>query len=184
MCYFDGHIRDLGKLPESHIQNLMKMINASPQLWSEANATNPNKFRVFQGNTDHIVFQFPIDRQDHENSEYFPWWCEWQNALISIIKASTQGYLYTNGKTSRIMLARLAAGKRCKMHVDHTPSANIPHKIHVPLQTHQNVQFIEEGDIYYLEYGRAYEVNNKVIHGTNNPSLTDRIHLIFDYYNG
>lgn len=182
MCYFNGHIRDLGKIPDQCLQALEQMINKNTQLWMEANDSNPNKFKVFQGNTDHIVFQFPIDRQSHETSIYFPWWTEWQDVLTPLIYSAIQSYAYSNGKTSRIMLARLLAGKRSKMHVDHTRSANIPHKIHVPIQTHPAIQFLEEDNIYYLERGRAYEVNNKVIHGTYNPSLTDRIHLIFDYY--
>ena len=134
---------------------------------------------MFRGNTDHVVFQFPVDRQSHEMSQYFPWWSDWEEVLMSLIRAATRGYSYANGKTSRIMLARLLAGQRSKLHVDHTSSANIPHKIHVPIQTHPDVQFLVEDRVYFLERGQVYEVNNKVIHGTNNPSSTDRIHLIF-----
>ena len=184
LCYFNGHIRALGKLPEKDLDIVAQMIQNNTQLWTIASHLNPNKFKVFHNNTDHIVFQFPVDRRSCEISQYFPWWDEWKEVLVPLIEAATDSISYANGRTSRIMLARLLAGRRSKMHVDHTGSANVPHKIHVPIQTHPDVQFLVEDNAYNLKRGLAYEVNNKVIHGTNNPSLIDRIHLIFDYYNG
>ncbi len=53
-----------------------------------------------------------------------------------------------------------------------------------PLITHPDVEFWEEDDAYHLRRGHAYEVNNKVLHGGCNPSPIDRVHLIFDYYEG
>jgi hypothetical protein len=183
LCYFDGHIKNLGKLPEKELRAVDQMMQNNAQLWAQADKINPNKFKVFRGNTDHVVFQFPVDRRSHRESQYFPWWGEWKDVLMPLIHEATHNYRYANGKTCRILLGRLFAGQRCILHVDNTISANIPHKIHIPLQTHPDVQFLIEGCSYFLERGHAYEVNNKLVHGTNNPSPIDRVHLIFDYYN-
>lgn len=50
------------------------------------------------------------------------------------------------------------------------------------LITHPKVQFVLEDRSYFLERGKAYEVNNRIRHGVTNHSDIDRVHLIFDYY--
>jgi aspartyl/asparaginyl beta-hydroxylase (cupin superfamily) len=80
------------------------------------------------------------------------------------------------------MLARMAAGGVIHPHRDANPSAKWPHKIHVPLQTNDKVTFFVDGVGYRLPEGEAVEVNNMGVHAVTNESETDRIHLIFEYY--
>jgi hypothetical protein len=80
------------------------------------------------------------------------------------------------------MLARLLAGKAIGAHVDGSPSAEVPHKIHVPLTTNHGVRFTIGDGEHHLERGRAYEVNNRRRHAVVNRGAEDRVHLIFDYY--
>jgi aspartyl/asparaginyl beta-hydroxylase (cupin superfamily) len=67
-------------------------------------------------------------------------------------------------------------------HRDENPAAKWPHKIHVPLQTNDGVTFYVDGVGYRLEEGEAVEVNNMGVHAVENRGDTDRIHLIFEYY--
>jgi hypothetical protein len=80
------------------------------------------------------------------------------------------------------MFAKLYAGCGIALHVDQNPSADIPHKIHIPLVTSPDIEFYEAKSTYHLGEGFAYEVNNKIPHGGMNKSSVDRIHLVFDYY--
>jgi hypothetical protein len=95
---------------------------------------------------------------------------------------ATAGYGYSAGRTARIMLAKLAAGKTVGRHIDKSPSAEVPHKIHIPLITNPDVRFLIDTGEYALERGRAYEVNNRRPHEVHNRSSQDRVPLIFDYF--
>jgi aspartyl/asparaginyl beta-hydroxylase (cupin superfamily) len=80
------------------------------------------------------------------------------------------------------MLARMAPGGVIQPHRDANPAAKWPHKIHVPLLTNDRVTFTIEGRGYHLPEGEAVEVNNMGVHAVANAGDTDRIHLIFEYY--
>ena len=183
MCDFDGNLRDLGEMPAALLARLDEKIAEDPAIWKREDENKPNKFQVFRESTMHVIFQFPVDLHSHLESRYSPLWQDWSTLLEPVIAHATAAYGYPNGRTARIMLARLAAGKSVARHVDTSPSAEVPHKIHVPLQTNPRVRFmIDDGD-YTLERGRAYEVNNRRPHEVRNESDDDRVHLIFDYFN-
>ena len=48
------------------------------------------------------------------------------------------------------------------------PAAKWPHKIHVPLQTNDQVTFLVDGIGYHLPEGEAVEVNNMAVHAVEN----------------
>lgn len=96
--------------------------------------------------------------------------------------SATQDYGYARGVFPRVMLARMAAGGVIQPHRDANPAAKWPHKIHVPLVTNDKVIFRVEGDERHLAEGQAVEVNNMGTHSVDNLGATDRIHLIFEYY--
>ena len=182
MCDFDGELKDLGPVADALLTPLEDKLVEQPGLWLTADRGKPNRFEAFKGSTLHIVFQFPSDLRSHRESAYAPIWDEWQPVLEPLITHATQSYGYPHGRTARIMLARLLAGRDVARHVDTSPSAEVPHKIHIPLTTNPEVRFlIGEGD-YYLIRGRAYEVNNRKPHEVRNRSAVDRVHLIFDYF--
>jgi hypothetical protein len=182
MCFFEGHTRELGSVPEELLAPLDKLLENSRDTFLVENAHKPNKFGDFEKSTQHIVFKFPVSLHDHTHSDYRDIWEKYREAVQPIIEAVTPVYGYKNGKTCRIMLAKLKAHKEIKKHIDGLPASDVPHKIHVPLITHPNIEFQAEDEYIHLPRGAAYEVNNKVEHGGRNTSDIDRIHLIFDYY--
>lgn len=184
MCDFDGEIRDLGPVPEELLAPLDRRIAEDPGLWLRADMEKPNRFGAFEGSTLHIVFQYPLDLRSHERSAWAPIWEEWRDAVEPLVEHATRGYGYAGGRTTRIMLARLLAGKTIGRHIDGSPSAAVPHKIHVPVTTDPRVRFLVGDGDHRLERGRAYEVNNRIHHEVRNESDQDRVHLIFDYYDG
>ena len=179
MCFFNGHILELGEINETALALLSAKAIASDHLFESEK--KPNQYPFYTA-TRHIVFQFPASLQDHTVSNYTHFWPEWREVLEPIIDEVTGQYNFKSGKTARIMLANICAGGEIGMHIDLNPAADVPHKIHVPIKTDELAEFIEEESSYYLKRGFAYEVNNKIAHGVKNNSVNERIHLIFDYF--
>ena len=179
MCFFNGHILDLGEVDENALALLTAKTFASDHLFESEK--KPNKYPFYTA-TRHIIFQFPASLQDHTVSNYTHFWPEWKEVVEPIIYQITRQYDFKSGNTARIMLANICPGGEIGLHIDQNSAADVPHKIHVPIKTNELVEFIEEKSSYYLKRGSAYEVNNKIAHGVKNNSADDRIHLIFDYY--
>ena len=99
-----------------------------------------------------------------------------------MLAAATADYGYRNGAYPRVMLARMAPGGTIHPHRDTNPAAKWPHKIHVPLVTNEQVTFYVDGTGYHFGEGEAVEVNNMGAHAVENRGSSDRIHLIFEYF--
>jgi aspartyl/asparaginyl beta-hydroxylase (cupin superfamily) len=95
---------------------------------------------------------------------------------------ATAPYGYARAEYPRVMLARMAPGGVIKPHRDANPAAKWPHKIHVPIQTNGKVTFYVDGVGYHFAEGQAVEVSNMAVHAVENAGDSDRIHLIFEYY--
>jgi hypothetical protein len=98
------------------------------------------------------------------------------------MEQATRPYGYVRAVYPRVMLARMGSGAEILPHMDNKPAAQWPHKIHVPLLTNPQVGFRIGDTIHHLPEGEAVEVNNLGIHAVRNEGTTDRIHLIFEYY--
>lgn len=84
------------------------------------------------------------------------------------------------GRVIRAMAAKLISGGRIPVHKDGHASFAAAHRIHVPLVTNPDVDFVIRGVSNHLEEGVAYEVSNLDYHAVTNRG-PDRIHFIFDY---
>jgi hypothetical protein len=150
-------------------------------LWDAENETKPNRFGALDA-TRHIIFRFVSNFLDWRDSYERPLWNEWKPLLEPVLAAATEPYGYERGAFPRVMLARMAPGGVIHPHRDQNPAAKWPHKIHVPLLTNDQVTFYVDGQSYHLAEGEAVEVNNMGLHAVENRGSTDRIHLIFEYY--
>ena len=66
-------------------------------------------------------------------------------------------------------------------HVDmHSPEWRT--RIHVPLISNPQADFMVNDTMYNLKPGQAYKVNTEVMHSIRNGGTTNRIHLMFDVY--
>jgi len=182
VCDFDGHIKRLTPVSEARLDAIDARLRADPEVWARWDAVKPNRFGVFEQSALHVVFQFPLRLSSHLESEYFANWTHWRPLVEPIIEDVGGSFQYSGGRTARVMLAKLKAGAEIGRHIDQSPSAAVPHKIHVPIRTSPEVEFWERNDTYHLERGWAYEVNNRIPHGGCNPTSQDRVHLIFDYF--
>lgn len=172
-------VRRLGTVD---IALLREAVLAIPEAqWDAENADKPNRFEALD-RTRHIVFRFVSNFRDWRDSYERPLWTEWKALLEPVLAQATRDYGYARGAFPRVMLARMAPGGVIKPHVDANPAAKWPHKIHVPLLTNEKVTFYVGGVGYHFPEGDAVEVSNMAVHAVENAGETDRIHLIFEYY--
>lgn len=172
-------IRPLGLVD---ITALRDAVAALPEeVWDQENASKPNRFTALDS-TRHVVFRFVSSPYDWRAFYERPLWSEWSKLLTPVLAQATAAYGYSNGEFPRVMLARMAPGGVIQPHADANPAAKWPHKIHVPLQTNDKVTFFIGGKPYHLAEGEAVEVNNMTTHAVENRGSTDRIHLIFEYF--
>ena len=172
-------IRHLGPVASASLHEAVMAIPES--VWDEENAAKPNKFDALSS-TRHIVFRFVSSPLHWGQSYDRPLWSQWQQTLLPVMEEATRSYGYARHAYPRIMLARMAPGGVIHPHVDANPAALWPHKIHVPITTNDRVTFFIGEAWHKLEVGKAYEVNNLGRHAVTNEGQTDRIHLIFEYY--
>ena len=172
-------VRELGQVD---ISALLDAVSVIPEpIWEAENASKPNRFEALD-RTRHIVFRFVSNFNDWRDAYDRPLMAEWQNLLNPVLAKVVEPYAYSLGSFPRIMLARMAPGGVIHPHRDANPAAKWPHKIHVPLVTNDRTTFFVDGQGYYFAAGHAYEVNNMGVHAVKNEGDTDRIHLIFEYY--
>ena len=172
-------VRALGDVD---IVALREAVLAIPEAtWDEENAGKPNKFEALD-RTRHIVFRFVDSPRDWRRSHDRGLWAQWRDLLAPVMEQATRPYGYARAAYPRVMLARMAPGGIIHPHVDSNPAAKWPHKIHVPLLTNPRVGFLVGSQVHHFPEGIAVEVNNLGPHGVRNDGETDRIHLIFEYY--
>lgn len=172
-------IRALGPVD---IDALRASVLAIPEAtWDEEDAGKPNRFEALD-RTRHIVFRFVDDTRDWRRSHDRAGWAEWRGLLEPVLAQATHAYGYSRSAYPRVMLARMAPGGVIQPHVDSNPAAKWPHKVHVPLVTNPAVGFLVGDTVYHFPEGEAVEVNNLTRHAVRNDGQTDRIHLIFEYY--
>ena len=174
--------RSIRKLGKVDIAELKTAVLALPEtVWESENADKPNRFGALD-TTQHIIFRFVSNFRDWRDSYDRPLWNEWKPLLEPLLAAATASYGYVRGDYPRVMLARMAPGGIIHPHCDQNPAAKWPHKIHVPLLTNPDVRFFVDPQSYHFHEGEAVEVNNMGLHAVENRGSTDRIHLIFEYY--
>jgi hypothetical protein len=170
------------KLGQVDIDRLRSAVLSIPEaVWDAENEDKPNRFEALD-RTRHVVFRFVSNFRDWRQSYDRPLWPEWKALLEPVLAQATRDYGYRHGVFPRIMLARMAPGGVIKPHRDANPAAKWPHKIHVPLLTNDKVTFFVDGVGYHFPEGEAVEVSNMAVHAVENAGTTDRIHLIFEYY--
>jgi hypothetical protein len=170
------------KLGNVDIAALREAVLALPEaVWDAEDQGKPNRFDALDA-TRHIVFRFVTSLRDWRQSDDRSLWAEWKRLLEPVLAAATTDYNYARGAFPRVMLARMGAGGVIHPHRDSNPSARWPHKIHVPLVTNDRVSFYVDGTAYHFREGEAVEVNNMGVHAVENRGDSDRIHLIFEYY--
>ena len=155
----------------------------SEKVWRQEDAAKENDYFCFT-HTRHVVFRFIPGNRTPLRYYSQPIWRVWQRWLLPVMAQAAAPYGYAEPVFPKAMLARLAAGHGIDPHVDGEGSHPLTHRIHVPLQTNPRATLTVNGTDFHLEYGHAFEVNNLVSHGVFNGGEEDRIHFIFEVFEG
>ena len=155
----------------------------SEKVWRQEDAIKENAYFCFT-HTSPIIFRFIPGNRTPLRFYSNPIWEVWQPWLLPIMTRAAAWYGYAEPVYPKAMLARLAAGHGIDPHEDAEPSNPLVHKIHVPLQTNPRALLTIDGHALHLEAGHAWEVNNLVPHAAFNGGAQDRIHFIFEVYEG
>jgi hypothetical protein len=174
-------VKELGEVDISLIQ--ADILNLSQEYWDKYDCIKPNGFDVFSRTTQHIVFKFVTDyAEPFPDLVEYPIWEEWKHKLEPIIRKIVEPYGYLENTIGKVMLAKLSP--RCKIspHIDNVVESVYPLKLHLPIATNPDVKMFVGDQSYHFQVGRAYEMNNMALHSVANDGDSDRIHLIFTYY--
>ena len=108
-------------------------------------------------------------------------WDRFAHLASPLMKHIIDTHYRHQGGVLRAMIAKMAPGAQIATHYDAHPSFGVAHRIHVPLQTNDAVDFIINDEVFHLKEGIAYEVSNLDMHSVANRGSQDRLHFIFDY---
>lgn len=174
-------VRDLG---EVSIEPLVALISRmSDKFWASQDAVKENDFSVFHS-TRHVILRFPLSVHDPRAFCSHVAWAMLRSVVEPLLRQAVTPYRFSKPIFPKAMLARVKAGGIVDPHWDSGRANVVTHKIHVPLQTGPLTTFEVGDESFHLARGRAYEVNNLARHSVRNPGELDRIHLIFEVFEG
>lgn len=87
---------------------------------------------------------------------------------------------YYSGKVIRCEIIKMKPYSDIGKHTDGGPILHYSRRVHIPLITHEEIMFCVMGNCINMKQGGWYEINNQLPHSVNNPTETNRIHMIID----
>ena len=171
--------RDLGELDVATLQQ--RVAELDEDYWRRHDETKPNRFDSL-GGTQHIVMKFV--HKVAVPTEYYalPAWAEWEPLVQPVLDAVAARLELAAAEVPRVMLARLPAGGAITAHRDGGRFPAFCRKVHVVLATNPGVEFYVDPEWRHFPPGRAFEVNNNLMHAVRNDGATARTHLIFEIF--
>ena len=180
-----ARVRRLGAVDVTELRAHVGRV--SEKVWRQEDADKENDYFCFT-HTRHIVFRFIHGNRTPLRYYSNPIWTVWQRLLLPVMAQAAAPYGYAGPVYPKAMLARLAAGHGIDPHADSDGSGEdshpLTHRIHVPLQTNPRATLTVDGADFHLEAAHAFEVNNLVTHSAFNGGAEDRIHFIFEVFEG
>lgn len=96
------------------------------------------------------------------------------------VKEASSRYYNKKFDVMKSMFVKLHHGGNIPTHIDTDGIFNITHRIHIPIITNSEVEFIVDDKEIDMKTGSIIEINNKLPHGVINNSDNDRVHFICD----
>ena len=114
---------------------------------------------------------------DVEALEFFPAYEIYKHYIDEYLDLLSNHYKFDNWLA---ILAKLEAGGSILTHRDAGKWLAECNRIHLPIQTNPDVEFLCGNTRMSMKRGVFYEINNIKRHGVCNKSTEDRVHLIID----
>ena len=176
-------VRHLGAVDVAELRAYVERL--PERVWRQCDAAKENKFPCFV-HARHIVFRFTPGNRTPLRFYSTLIGEAWQRLLLPVMAQAAAPYGYARPVYPKAMLARLVADGHIARHRDDeaTEAAAFAHKIHVPLQTNSRATLTVGDTGFHLEAGHAWEINNLAPHGAFNGGVHDRVHFIFEVFDG
>ena len=117
-----------------------------------------------------------------EDTNTYPVYYDWQFIIDPVVDYITNAHLTPGGFVNKLMISNIIPGGGMPKHWDEEPTQLLSKRIHVVITTNNDSEFIVNNTKYTFEPGEIFELNNIMEHAVNNNGITNRIHLIMDYY--
>ena len=156
-----------------------RILAQEPDAWTEQ-AIRQQEYEVHK-DTESIVMLFCEESWPDGEIYREAGWERLADVAMPLIEKIIETHYEPGGVLLRAMAARLKTGGRINQHRDSLSSFHIGHRVHVPITTNAGVRYTISGRPYSFDVGKAYEINNQMLHSVMNLGREDRISLIFDY---
>ncbi|MBQ4800950.1 aspartyl/asparaginyl beta-hydroxylase domain-containing protein [Pseudoalteromonas sp. MMG006] len=153
-----------------------KVASLHNDYWQESG--REKRFKVHR-HTNSLYFIQDKDFR-HSRPTKHPLFFEFEQELTPILDF-IKSYFNGDGQVVRLVLVNLKAGGVIRPHRDIGYSLLHCHRMHLPLITNELVDFTVGGETKHLPSGSLWEINNATVHGVENRSDQDRLHLILDW---
>jgi hypothetical protein len=171
-------IRELGRVECGALRQ--QVLSLPEATWWE-DKRRQTEFRNVHSQTQSIVLIF-CEGWPNPRIAYHRGWAYLGAEAAKVMRTVVADHYPVGGKILRAMMARLPPGARIDRHRDVDPSFAVSHRIHIPLQTNEEVSFMVDKERLPTCAGRAFELNNLLPHEVVNRGKDHRIHFIFDYW--
>jgi hypothetical protein len=170
----------LGAIPEELSNQVLDLI--SPEHWY-INETRNKMANLEQ--TQSIILRYFDDYKNAGKSDYLNYVEDkeiYQVFKNPINKIKDELRKYYDFKNYLCFIAKLLPKQTVGMHIDRGSFLDQCHRVHIPIKTNSQVYYIIENSRYSWEKNKIYEFDNTRMHGVENNSDEDRIHLLFNLY--
>ncbi len=173
---FKSSLIELGQLDEEVFQKIKtEVLQATSQEW--LTDTKRQNYWNAHKKTESIVLKMG---REYETSQFTCAWEEkWQYILRPLMDKLES--IYGSGEVTRMIISKLFPSSEVGEHMDTERLLHFSHRIHLPIETNEEVAFSVRGQKYKLEEAMLYELSNQDLHSVENTSTKDRIHIIVDY---
>lgn len=169
---FEGNYRFI-----THFENL-KLPNIEENLWYK---NNRNEFYDQHKQTTSIIFAEVSQIWDKKTVYRYNIEHNLDKFVFEIVE-KLQTIL--NKRHGKVLLINLPAGCKVEPHIDSGSYLESVRRLHIPIETNENVVFTVGGEEKNMKVGDCIEINNTKVHGVYNQGTTNRIHLLVDMLNG
>lgn len=167
-------------LGDVDIAALREQILAQPPAAWQEQLSRQQTYEVHR-DTESIVLLFCDEAWPDGEIYREPGWDRLADVAMPLINRIVESWYEPGGTILRAMAAKLKVNGRIRPHRDTLISFRMGHRIHIPITSSEYVRFTIAGKPFAFEPGKAYELNNQMVHSVVNMGDEDRITFIFDY---
>lgn len=174
--YFNGNIIKLKKI--TNVEKAANWIFTAPKTYWKEYTFRQRKYSV-HSNTESIFILYTENNIHEYKNDFF----EKNQAFVNELNNKVSSKVKSNIKLTRLLAVKLMPNSYIKMHKDSGYHLENNWRCHVPIQTNNSIKFKVDTEELHFKEGHGYIINNQKLHGVDNPSPHERIHLICDFLN-